>query len=488
MRFGVTPIQSLELDRNCRSATVKVLAGLQHIYASQPLCDEILRLVEDAVNPEGKVSNENGRPGMDYWQILVLASVRLGCNLTYDQLHDLTYQHRALRIMLGFGDWDMSAEALELFSWRSIHDNVCKLPPETIKAISDLIVSAGHELVPEAKEVVRGDSFVVGTNIHYPIDRRQLGDGIRKLIETCTVIGKAYGIPGWRKHHYLLKQNRGQLKAISMTSRSRGKNRKQQLEKIYRQYFTFAESIVLRAVETLETMSDKLGSAVLESSSYSDLVYYLSATEYIRQLTVRRIIDEEVISNPEKLHSIFEAHTELINRGKQPQAVEFGHRVLVIEDSAGFICHHEVMDIGLLDKDVLCRALEDLQKRLGHSIRGASFDCGFHTPDNQTRLEKIVSQPCVPAKGVLQAKEQKEKAPIQWHRAREYHAGVESAIHALQSGNGLGRCRDHTYVGYERYVAMGVLGRNLCTLGRLVIAQEWPKAPAAYSERKAVNF
>ena len=99
-----------------------------------------------------------------------------------------------------------------------------------------------------------------------------------------------------------------------------------------------------------------------------------------------------------------------------------------------------------------------------------------------------MSQPCLPTKGVLQAKKQKEEASIQWHRARDYHAGVESAINALQSGNGLDRCRDRTYIGYTRYVALGVLGRNLCTLGRLVISQSQPKAAAAYSERKAVNF
>lgn len=488
MRFGVTPIESLELDASCRSSTVKVLAGLQYIYMDHALCTKILDRVAEAVNPAGKASSENGRPGMDYWQILVLASVRLGCNLTYDELHDLTFQHRALRIMLGFGDWDVSTEDKELFSWRSIRDNVCKLSPETIKEISNMIVSAGHELVPAAKEVVRGDSFVVGTNIHYPIDRRQLGDGIRKLIETCASIGKAYGISGWRKHKYLLKQNRGQLKGIAMVSRSRGKNRKRRLEKLYRKYFAFAETILQRALTTMESFGDKLGAATLESSSYSDLVYYLSATEYVRQLTVRRIIDDEVITNPEKLHSIFEPHTELINRGKQPQAIEFGHRVLVIEDAAGFICHHEVMDIGFLDKDVLCRAMEDLQQRLTRSIRSASFDCGFHTPQNQARLQQIVSQPCLPTKGVLQAKEQKEEAPIQWHRARDYHAGVESAINALQSGNGLDRCRDRTYIGYTRYVALGVLGRNLCNLGRLIIAQKQPKAAAAYSKRKAVNF
>lgn len=488
MRLDVTPIGSLSLDSNCRDSKVKVLAGLQYIYRNESLSNKILAIVESAVNPEGKVRTDTGRPGMDYWQILVLASVRLGANLTYDELHDLTHQHRALRVMLGLGSWDMSADEEEVFTWRRISENVSKLSADAIREISDLIVAEGHTLVPSAKEVVRGDSFVMSTNIHYPIDRQQLGDGIRKVIETCARLGEAYTISGWRKHKLLLKKNGSYQKAISMCCRSRAKDRDARLLAAYEAYFSFCDTILMRALETMDALLEKRGVSTAEDHTYSTLVYYLSATEYIRQLSIRRIIKDEKIANTEKLHSIFEPHTELINRGKQPLPVEFGHRILVIEDGAGFICHSEVMDIGLLDKDVLVRAMTDLQERLGDTIRSASFDCGFYSATNDEKLEAIVSAPCLPVKGVKQAKEQRENATVKWKAARHYHAGVESAIHALQSGNGLDRCRDAGFAGFDRYAALGVLGRNLCTLGRIVMGQENPKAEAAYSKRKAVNF
>lgn len=488
MRLGVTPIEALSLDAGCRDRKVKVLAALQHIYMNKSLVEGILEIIESEVNPDGKIAADNGRPGMDYWQILVLASLRLGANLRYDELHDLSHQHRALRVMLGFGDWDMSAEDEELFTWRRISTNISKLSADGIRKISDRIVAEGHTLVPFAKEVVRGDSFVMGTNIHYPIDRRQLGDGIRKLIETCAMIGESYSIAGWRKSRVLLRKNKSHQKALSMSSRSRGSTQRTRQQALYEAYFTFCESILNRALETMEAMIDKLGETAQESTLYADLTYYLSATEYIRQLTVRRIIENEEITNVEKLHSIFEPHTELINRGKFPQPIEFGHRILVIEDAAGFICHSEVMDIGMLDKNVLVTAMTNLQKRLGGSIRSASFDCGFYTSKNEAHLAEIVAKPCLPVKGALRAKAQKETATVEWKNARHYHAGVESAIHALQSGNGLDRCRDRGFAGYDRYAALGVLGRNLCTLGQIVIAQNDPQSSAAYSERKAVNF
>jgi hypothetical protein len=61
---------------------------------------------------------------------------------------------------------------------------------------------------------------------------------------------------------------------------------------------------------------------------------------------------------------------------------------------------------------------------------------------------------------------------------------VESAIGALQSGNGLKRCRDRTELGFERYVALAILGRNLHTLGKLVIEQENAACEAAQTKRQ----
>ena len=64
-------------------------------------------------------------------------------------------------------------------------------------------------------------------------------------------------------------------------------------------------------------------------------------------------------------------------------------------------------------------------------------------------------------------------------------AGVEAAIGALQSGNGLKRCRDVGEVGFERYVALAVLGRNIHALGKLLLARKKPDSLAATSHRVA---
>ena len=126
-----------------------------------------------------------------------------------------------------------------------------------------------------------------------------------------------------------------------------------------------------------------------------------------------------------------------------------------------------------------------VQERLGGRIRRASFDRGFHSSANQERLAEIVANVCLPKPGKKQAAQQESTASVTFREARQSHPGVESAIGALQAGNGLERCRDRTELGYERYLTLGVLGRNLHTLGRLLIAAESPKSEAAQSRRAA---
>jgi len=48
------------------------------------------------------------------------------------------------------------------------------------------------------------------------------------------------------------------------------------------------------------------------------------------------------------------------------------------------------------------------------------------------------------------------------------------------------RCRDHSEDSFKRYVAAGILGRNLHVLGKILIAQEAALSQAAWSLRRPI--
>ena len=210
---------------------------------------------------------------------------------------------------------------------------------------------------------------------------------------------------------------------------------------------------------------------------------FVENTERVRETARRRVLKGEKVPNSDKLFSLFELHTQLYKRGKAGDPVQFGRLTLVCEDAAGFIIHHYIMPREMADRDVAAAQARIVQAKFQGRIKKLSFDRGFHTPANQRELAKIVDEPCLPKPGYKQAAEQDREASVTFHESRRRHAGVESAIGALQAGNGLKRCSDKTEVGFERYVALGILGRNLHVLGRLLIASEDANCEAAQTRR-----
>lgn len=486
-RLDCLSIPEVELNLNCRDEIIPILRALQHLYSEAKRCREILDLVGQDVN--NGTSRKHGRRGMNYWEITVLAAVRLGCNLDYDKLQDLAENHRRLRQIMGIGDWQDDID----FDWRRIEDNVIKLRPKTLKEISAVVVGTGHRIDPDAIRAVRGDTFVVQTNIHYPTESTLIWDGLRKIVPLAVELATEHHQGGWRQHGHLLKNIRKLVRAIGRASR--GKNqRSEQLKRSYKELLSLSESLLTRACQLLKSLDypgvdenvalAKLKNAKTPGTPEGLLLHYVRLTRVVCRNARRRVLHGEQVANDKKLFSMFEPHTELIKRGKQPNPIEFGHKVLIVEDDAGFIVDHQVVADGVLDQDLAIPVMKELQKRFDGQIESASFDRGFHTPENQEVLAEIVGTACIASKGAKQGRQQQQEGTVSFHKARQNHPGVESAIGALQSGNGQERCRDKSKEGYERYVALGVLGRNLQALGKLLLAQDEANCQAAKSKRK----
>jgi len=479
-RFDKLPISGVTLNLNCRDEIVPILAGLQHIYSQPALRAKILDLVEQDVNEDSQ--KDCGREGLGYWEITVLAGVRLGCNLDYDKLQDLAEQHRALRQIMGIGDWQGGDDD---FRARRIRDNICLLQPKTVEAISHCIVEEGYRLEPEAAEKQRADSFVVETNIHYPTESSLIVDGSRKVIELSVKLYETYDINGWRQHEHLLKKVKRTARQIARISSRKGGNFKERLKKQYRKLLQQASRIINRATEMCETLKNEYELNMRTISRIAEIKVFIERTEQVCGTARRRVLEDETVPNADKLFSIFEPHTQLYRRGKAGHPNQYGRLVLIYEDAAGFIPHHCVMPRDAQDQDVAVQQTRTLQQRLNDRIKELSFDRGFHSPENQEELAKIVPGICLPKPGSKQSVEQAAAESVQFHAAQQRHSGVESAIGALQSGNGLVRCRDQREDGFERYVALAVLGRNIHALGKLLISRINANSAAAVSHRIA---
>ena len=176
-----------------------------------------------------------------------------------------------------------------------------------------------------------------------------------------------------------------------------------------------------------------------------------------------------MIPHGEKVFSIFQPHTEWIVKGKAGVPMELGMRLSIVEDQYQFILHHQVMEKQTDDQVAVC-LIAQTQARFA-DLKTCSFDKGFHSPKNQVELAKYLDVAAIPSKGNPNKKVREHEQSAAFQQARHKHAAVESAINALQV-HGLEMCPDHGIEGLKRYVALGILARNLHRLGELSMQRQ----------------
>src|SRR3982750_3300060 len=253
LRLDCTPVLDVRLNTSCRDEIIPILKALQHLYAQPELRDALLEAVAQDVN--GSSSADRGRTGMQYWSILVLAAVRLGCDLNYDRLQNLAEEHRSLRLIMGVGGW---AEATS-FDWRCLRHNIARLSPDTIERLNHRIVAEGHRLIPDAAHTVRCDSFVVAADIHYPTDSGLIGDGSRTLIPPSLRLAGLLGQAGWRQHGHLRRLVKTHLRTINRIAAGKGRDFLKRLQAAYRDLLDVADRIIARASELLDPALISIG-------------------------------------------------------------------------------------------------------------------------------------------------------------------------------------------------------------------------------------
>lgn len=477
-RFDNSPIANVPINLDCRDEIIPILFGLRYIYNEAKLRRKAVQLIAADLSENSR--RDIGRPGMDDWHVVVLSALRLGCNFDYDKLQDQVENHRTLRAIMGIGDW----QDTDGFSFRRIRDTLCQIKPSTLSKINDLVVQAGHTIAPEAAVAVRADSFVIETNIHYPTESSLLLDGVRKFVPLCAKLAQEMEIEGWRQAAHLLKQIKKLNQNIGRIAASKTSSKKDALKSLY-------GSLISRVTQMLERACELVKHAKNVSSSkatilrISEIEHWTGLTQQVSDTARRRVLLDEKVPNCDKLFSLFETHTQLYRRGKAGQPNQYGRLVLVYEDAAGFISHYHLMDRTEKDHDVVVEQTRHAQQKHGGRIETASFDRGFHTDANEKMLSTIVDDVCVLPKHPGQYAERLKNGTVKFHRTRLRHSGVESAIGAMQRGNGLKRCRDRSELGFERYFGLAVLGRNIQSLGKLLLAKHHSEAASAESKRQA---
>jgi len=349
------------------------------------------------------------------------------------------------------------------------------LGPAIIEKIHQRVVAIAQE-----KKIVRGrrmrvDTTVVETDIHYPTDSTLLGDGVRVLTRAMKKIGELAGAAGAKLRdrtrsvcHCLIN--------IGRASRSRVKQGKERMQQSYDKLLSITGRVVGQAKRFVREVASgvKRSACILTQAGIEAERKYLQTMIPRVQQVMRQTRERIFKGNPHssgKLVSLFEAHTEIIRKGKASKPTEFGKMVKIQEAEQQIVTHYEVYDERPSDSDLLVPALDVHEQQFGHPPRLVAADAGFFSAHNEAaahaRGVKRVSIPNRSTKSVERKKHQK----LRWFRnGQKWRTGAEGRISLLKRRHGLNRCRYKGPSGIKRWVGLGVIGDNLINIGRALAA------------------
>jgi IS5 family transposase len=338
------------------------------------------------------------------------------------------------------------------------------LSPKTLKKINTVLSSYAIENEHMDPTIVRTDTTVVETNIHYPTDSSLLWDCARVLIRLLRN-GRTYA-PDLLNNRFHDKKLKRLFVAITRGCRSKAKGRKakiakRKVKKYFRKFISgvqrlvdVAEPFVVRAVSATNIELKTIGTT-LES--------LLPDVKKVVKQSIRAQLNGETVPASERIFSIFEPHTELIVRGKARKAVEFGHKILLTEAEGTFITDYNVLLATPNDRNLAEEVVKRHKKLYGEAPEVLAGDAGFHPREEKRKeLEEQVDVLAIPSKVSDRIKEEL----VPWHRFR---AGVEGTISVLKRAFRLFRCVYRGFNNFAANVGMGVFCHNLVLLSRLQI-------------------
>jgi len=96
--IDLIPISEVKIKENKRDKLPPILQALQYIFITPELNQAVFNIMEDAILKDKK---KTGRTGMDLLHRLVLGVVRMGMDINFDRLHDLSNHHKLIRKIMG---------------------------------------------------------------------------------------------------------------------------------------------------------------------------------------------------------------------------------------------------------------------------------------------------------------------------------------------------------------------------------------------------
>ncbi len=193
---------------------------------------------------------------------------------------------------------------------------------------------------------------------------------------------------------------------------------------------------------------------------------YLPLVRQVIDQTEQRVFEKRQVPAGQKIVSLFEPHTAIIQRGKRPpHETEFGRKLWYSEVEGGIISEYRILQGNPPDTQQWVTSLQQHQKVFGHPPEVATGDRGVYSPENERVARKMgVKQVALPQPGAKTKPRQRYEKQKWFKAALRFRIGIEGRISGLKRARHLDRCLNRGEDGLARWVGWRIITNNLVVI------------------------
>ena len=326
--------------------------------------------------------------------------------------------------------------------------------PQTWRRVNELLGQYGIAEEMVSTNVIRTDTTVVESNIHYPTDASLLWDTRRVASRLLTQAREIFSESC--PHRFHDRKIKRLYLYVTRYMPSKSESRQRKVKAAFRTLIERTGWIVAIAGEFCVQAASRENSALVAIAL--ELKAYLPSMKKIVTTARRPQIEGETVPASDRVFSLFEQHTELIERGRREKPVEFGHKVLLCQTVEKFITDYEVYEKQLADCDLTESVIQRHEKLFGTKPEVLAADKGFCPAEAKFKeLAEQVDTLAIPRR----MRDFVDKVLAYW---QAFRAGIEGTISGLKREFRLIRCFFRGFRSFSAAVGLGVFCHNLIVL------------------------
>lgn len=330
----------------------------------------------------------------------------------------------------------------------------CVIKPTTWKRVNEVLGRYAVAKEAVSTSVIRADTTVVETNIHYPTDASLLWDTWRvasRLLKRARKVS-----PASCPHRFHDRKIKRLYLYVTRYMPSKSQRRQRKVKAAFRTLIERTGWMVAICREFCGLAASPGNSAL--AGLGLELGAYLPAMETVVAVARRAQLEGETVPASERVFSLFEQHTELIKRGRRQKPVEFGHKVLLCQSAEKFITDYQVYQKQQADCELTESVIQRHEKLFGTKPDVLAADKGFCPAEEKyDQLAQQVGTLAIPRR----MQDFVDKVLAHW---QAFRAGIEGTISGLKRAFRLVRCFFKGFRSFGRAVGLGVFCHNLIVL------------------------